>query len=93
MFLLAIGLGLARLLALCGLALLGRARANRRELPSDADGLSVSVLIPAYNEAKVIAASIRQILASTHRNVNIIVIDDGSTDGTSAVVRASICGR
>ncbi len=89
LFLLAIGLGVARLLVLCGLALLGWARANRRELPSDADSLSVSVLIPAYNEAKVIAASIRKILASTHSNVNIIVIDDGSTDGTSAIVRAS----
>ena len=54
--------------------------------------MSVSVLIPAFNEAKVIAASVRQILASTHRKVRIIVIDDGSTDGTSDVVRASFAG-
>jgi cellulose synthase/poly-beta-1,6-N-acetylglucosamine synthase-like glycosyltransferase len=83
---------LARLLALCGLALIGRARANKRGVPADADELSVSVLIPAFNEAKVIAASVRRILASTHRKVRIIVIDDGSTDGTSDVVRTSFAG-
>ena len=92
LFLAAIGLGLARLLALCGLALVGRARANKRGVPAEAGELSVSVLIPAFNEAKVIAASVRQILASTHRKVRIIVIDDGSTDGTSDVVRASFAG-
>ena len=92
LFLAAIALGLARLLALCGLALIGRARANKRGVPADADELSVSVLIPAFNEAKVIAASVRQILASTHRKVRIIVIDDGSTDGTSDVVRTSFAG-
>jgi peptidoglycan-N-acetylglucosamine deacetylase len=87
LFLLAIGLGLGRLVALCGLALMGRASAKRQRPPPDADGLSVSVLIPAFNEAKVISASIQQILASTHRNVKVIVIDDGSTDGTADVVR------
>ncbi len=92
LFLAAIGLGLARLLALCGLALVGRARSNRRGVPANADDLSVSVLIPAYNEAKVIAASIRQILASTHRKLNIVVVDDGSADGTSAVVREKFAG-
>ncbi len=92
LFLAAIGLGLARLIALCGLALLGRARADRRGVPTDADDLSVSVLIPAYNEAKVIGASIRHILASAHRKVSIIVIDDGSTDGTSAVVNEGFAG-
>ncbi len=87
LFLLAIGLGMGRLIVLCSLAMIGQRRWKRRERPSDADGLSVSVLIPAYNEAKVIAVSIRQILASTHPNVSITVIDDGSTDGTGAVVR------
>ncbi len=88
LFLIAIGLGVARLFALCGLAALERARASRRERPRDAEGLSVAVLIPAYNEAKVIAASIRKILESEHANLSVIVIDDGSTDGTSDVVSA-----
>lgn len=88
MFILAIALGAGRLIVLCGLALVGRVREKRRPVPSDQDGLSVSVLIPAYNEAKVISASIRHILASTHQNVHVIVIDDGSADGTSDVVRS-----
>jgi cellulose synthase/poly-beta-1,6-N-acetylglucosamine synthase-like glycosyltransferase/peptidoglycan/xylan/chitin deacetylase (PgdA/CDA1 family) len=92
LFLAAIGLGLARLLALCGLALVGRLRAGKRGVPADAGEFSVSVLIPAFNEAKVIADSIRQILASTHRKVSIIVIDDGSTDGTATVVRDGFAG-
>ncbi len=87
LFVLAIALGLARLAVLCGLALIGRARANRRPPPPDADGLAVSVLIPAFNEAKVIASSIKQILASAHQNIKIVVIDDGSTDGTSDIVK------
>lgn len=93
LFLIAIGLGVARLLVLCGLALLGRARAARRAKPDDADGLSVSVLIPAYNEAKVIETSICKILASAHRNVSVVVIDDGSTDGTSEVVGAAFANE
>ena len=42
--------------------------------------------IPAFNEAKVIVGSVRQILESTHAKLEVIVIDDGSTDGTSDVV-------
>ncbi|WP_007026672.1 glycosyltransferase, partial [Saccharomonospora iraqiensis] len=45
----------------------------------------VSVLIPAYNEATNIAATVRSAVASDHP-VEILVIDDGSTDGTADVV-------
>src|SRR5262249_59849935 len=41
-----------------------------------------TVLIPAHNEAKVIVASVRHVLASDYPNLEVIVIDDGSTDGT-----------
>ncbi|HBF28139.1 MAG TPA: hypothetical protein DDW73_00685 [Rhizobium sp.] len=46
----------------------------------------VSVLVPAYNEAKVIEASVRRLLESTGVSLEVIVIDDGSKDGTAAVV-------
>jgi len=49
---------------------------------------SLAIVLPAYNEAKVIAPSITQILNSTHATLEVIVIDDGSSDGTSDVVRA-----
>ena len=51
---------------------------------------TVTVLIPAYNEAKVIAASVDGILRAAHAKLEVIVIDDGSTDGTSDVVRDAL---
>ncbi len=85
----AITLGVARLLLLGGLALLNRARERHRVLPVLGENPPlVSVLIPAYNEEKVIASSIRQILRSRYANLEVIVVDDGSLDATSAVVTA-----
>jgi peptidoglycan-N-acetylglucosamine deacetylase len=51
------------------------------------------VLIPAFNEAKVIGGSIRRVLASTDVGIEIIVIDDGSTDDTSDIVRAEFASE
>jgi cellulose synthase/poly-beta-1,6-N-acetylglucosamine synthase-like glycosyltransferase/peptidoglycan/xylan/chitin deacetylase (PgdA/CDA1 family) len=87
LFTLAIGLGLARLVALCGLAIWSRYKAASPPPLSASDGVAVSVLIPAFNEAKVIAGSVTRILESSHASLEVIVIDDGSTDGTSDVVR------
>jgi len=47
----------------------------------------VSVLIPAYNEEKVIALTVERILSSDYRNLEVLVIDDGSADHTAEVVR------
>lgn len=87
LFLLAIGLGLARLVALCGLAIWGRYRGQSTPPLAASDAAIVSVLIPAFNEAKVIAGSVSRILESTNATLEVIVIDDGSTDGTSDIVR------
>ena len=46
----------------------------------------VAVLIPAYNEEKVIARTVRSVMMSTYKNIRIIVIDDGSKDRTFDVV-------
>jgi hypothetical protein len=48
---------------------------------------AVSVLIPARNEEHVIAASIESLLASRGVEIEIIVLDDGSTDRTAEIVR------
>ncbi|KPC66098.1 bifunctional polysaccharide deacetylase/glycosyltransferase family 2 protein [Streptomyces chattanoogensis] len=48
----------------------------------------VTVLVPAYNEEAGIESTVRSLLASTHRQLQIIVIDDGSTDRT-----ADLAGR
>ena len=47
----------------------------------------VSILIPAYNSERWIADTIRSALAQTWTRREIIIVDDGSKDGTTAVVR------
>ena len=89
LFIGAIALGVARLLFLAPLALLHRARMERRR-PADLDvkdGHLVSVLIPCFNEEKVIVSSVRRILATHWDKLEVLVLDDGSSDRTSEVVR------
>lgn len=45
----------------------------------------VAVLIPAYNEEKVIVRTIQSVLNSDYKNLRVIVVDDGSKDRTSEV--------
>lgn len=49
----------------------------------------IAVLIPAYNEEKVIVRTIRSVLNSDYDNLHIVVIDDGSSDATYEVARAA----
>jgi FkbM family methyltransferase len=51
----------------------------RRSLVSDA---LVSIIIPTYNRAAMVVDAVESALAQTHREVEIIVVDDGSTDDT-----------
>lgn len=48
---------------------------------------AVSVLIPARNEERVIAASLTSLLASRGVEIEIVVLDDASTDRTAQIVR------
>ncbi len=48
---------------------------------------TVSVVIPAYNEEQVIARTVQAILDSTYPNLNVIVVDDGSTDNTYQILK------
>ena len=45
----------------------------------------VSVVVPAYNVAATIDETLRSVRAQTHRALEIIVVDDGSTDDTRAI--------
>ncbi len=44
----------------------------------------VSIVVPAHNEGPVIVPTVRALLASDYRDLEIVVVDDGSTDGTLA---------
>jgi len=88
LFVAAIFLGVARLVFLASLALAHRFWTH--DEPADLDpaaGPLVSVLIPCFNEEKVIAASVARILASDWENLEVLVLDDGSKDGTADEVR------
>ena len=88
-FLVAISLGIARAVLLSGLALTQARRESRAVFPPIDPDTFVTVLIPAFNEERVIERSVRGVLESRDVNVQIIVIDDGSRDRTSEVVRAA----
>ena len=63
-----------------------RRNALKNELANDYY-VPVSILVPAHNEAVTIEATIRSLLALDYRLYEIIVVDDGSTDDTTQVVR------
>src|SRR3954454_11041164 len=48
--------------------------------------MTVSIVIPCHNQARFLAEAIDSALEQTHPPAEVIVVDDGSTDGTRAVV-------
>lgn len=52
----------------------------------------VSVLIPARNEAAVIAGTVRRLLAQDYPNFELLLLDDASEDGTAGIARAAANG-
>jgi cellulose synthase/poly-beta-1,6-N-acetylglucosamine synthase-like glycosyltransferase/peptidoglycan/xylan/chitin deacetylase (PgdA/CDA1 family) len=81
-----------RLLLLVAFALAHRRRERQlvRWIPRGAPPYvpDISVVIPAYNESAGIAATVRSMAESRYRGrLEIIVVDDGSTDDTAAIAR------
>lgn len=53
----------------------------------------VSVVIPTYNRATNVQAGIKSVLAQTFSDLEVIVIDDGSSDGTGQILREAFGDR
>jgi len=74
----------ARLIIIGVFAIIDRFRKRKNFATPDYQP-RVAVLIPAYNEEKVIARTIRSVMMSNYKNLRIVVIDDGSRDNTYEV--------
>ncbi|MGB9031189.1 MAG: glycosyltransferase [Acidobacteriaceae bacterium] len=62
-------------------------RFRKRRIPPGVYEPQVAVVIPAYNEEKVIVRTIRSVLKSDYPNLRVVVVDDGSLDRTFDVAR------
>jgi cellulose synthase/poly-beta-1,6-N-acetylglucosamine synthase-like glycosyltransferase len=88
-FLVGIVLGIGRLALVGSLAFAQFVRNRRRARDGDDEYEApfVSVIVPAFNEERVIARTIESILRSPYPSFEVLVVDDGSPDRTSAIVR------
>ncbi|HET6863669.1 MAG TPA: glycosyltransferase [Candidatus Saccharimonadales bacterium] len=68
-------------------------RTRRKSRRKNNGQTRVTVLVPAYNEELVIERCIQSIWDNTHKNTDIVVISDGSTDGTAAAVQRFMDNR
>ncbi len=54
------------------------------------EGMKLLVVIPCYNEANTLGQVVRAIRSGSVENVEIVVVDDGSTDGSPALLRGEL---
>jgi glycosyltransferase involved in cell wall biosynthesis len=57
-----------------------------------AEAVLVSVIVPVHNGAATLEETLGSVAAQTHRDIEILIVDDGSTDGTTRVAER-FCAR
>jgi len=95
LFLIGIILGLGRMIVIGILAFAQYIRSRRREQTHFGEKFQplVSVIVPAFNEEKVVVRTVESLLASEYSDFEIIVVDDGSTDNTLKIVSEAFQGN
>ena len=52
------------------------------------EGGKISVVVPVYNTEAALSACVESLLGQTYRNLELLFVDDGSTDGSAALLEA-----
>jgi cellulose synthase/poly-beta-1,6-N-acetylglucosamine synthase-like glycosyltransferase/peptidoglycan/xylan/chitin deacetylase (PgdA/CDA1 family)/spore germination protein YaaH len=93
-FIIGIFLGITRILFIGILALIQFFSVKKKMRALDVLRFQprVAVIVPAFNEEKVIKRTIASLCSSTYKNFYIIIVDDGSTDGTFKILQKTFDG-
>src|SRR5215475_2120992 len=91
LFLAAIALTLLRTLVYGVLSLMQKIRSSKQVFDPSFQP-PVSVIIAAHNERKVITRTVASVIESNYPDYEVIVVDDGSSDGTAEAVRSEFLG-
>lgn len=61
--------------------------AEQKDWHKTMSGIFISVVVPTYNRAQLVLAALDSVLSQTYANLEILVVDDGSTDETGTVIQ------
>ncbi len=93
-FSIAVALGIGRLVIIGALAVIQRIERHQRRGEPTPYAPPVSVIVPAYNEEKVVVRTVQSLLMQQYEgDLEVVVVDDGSKDTTFATAREAFRGN